>query len=63
MSNLDRIQQAMRDTPRELFVPEDLRHLAELDRPLPIGYDQTISQPTTVYQMLEWPMFSLVTRY
>ena len=36
---------AIRAVPRELFVPEHLRHEAYDDTPLPIGADQTISQP------------------
>ena len=34
--------------PRHLFVPENLRHLAYANHPLPIGHDQTISQPAIV---------------
>ncbi len=36
---------AMLNVPRHKFVPEDIRHLSYLDRPLPIGSGQTISQP------------------
>ncbi|MCJ8501778.1 protein-L-isoaspartate(D-aspartate) O-methyltransferase [Desulfatitalea alkaliphila] len=42
---------AMERVPRHLFVPEGVRHLAYHDRPLPIGYDQTISQPYIVALM------------
>ncbi|MFC1721460.1 protein-L-isoaspartate(D-aspartate) O-methyltransferase [Patescibacteria group bacterium] len=35
------------------FVPEGQKPHAYDDRPLPIGFDQTISQPTTVAFMLE----------
>lgn len=42
---------AMRTVPRHLFVPESLRHEAYTDRPLPIGNDQTISQPFIVAYM------------
>lgn len=35
------------------FIPEDMRNLAELNEALPIGYNQTISQPLTVAFMLE----------
>jgi len=38
---------------RALFVPDELRLEAYGDYPLPIGGDQTISQPTTVAIMLE----------
>jgi protein-L-isoaspartate(D-aspartate) O-methyltransferase len=34
--------------PREAFVDPDLRELAYADRPLPIGFGQTISQPYIV---------------
>jgi protein-L-isoaspartate(D-aspartate) O-methyltransferase len=48
-----RVLQAMRDTPRHLFVPESLREYAYEDRPLPIGSRQTISQPYIVAFMTE----------
>jgi protein-L-isoaspartate(D-aspartate) O-methyltransferase len=44
---------AMRKVPRHEFVPEPLRSRAYLDRPLPIGHDQTISQPFIVAFMTE----------
>lgn len=37
--------------PRHLFVPKDERRGAYEDRPLPIGFDQTISQPYIVALM------------
>lgn len=43
-----RVLQAMRSVPRHLFVPEELREHAYSDYPLPIGYEQTISQPYIV---------------
>jgi len=42
---------AMRKVPRHLFVPENLRSQAYRDMPLPIGYEQTISQPYMVAYM------------
>lgn len=39
--------------PRELFVPEALRAEAYEDRPLPIGFGQTISQPYIVALMIQ----------
>ncbi len=42
---------AMESVPRHLFVPEGDRHLAYEDHPLPIGYEQTISQPYIVAYM------------
>ncbi len=44
---------AMRSVPREAFVPEKYRVSAYDDRPLPIGEDQTISQPYMVALMTE----------
>lgn len=44
---------AMRNVPRELFLPEDLREFAYEDTPLPIAGEQTISQPYIVAFMAE----------
>ena len=44
---------AMLDVPREAFVPETYRDHAYTDAPLPIGEDQTISQPYIVAYMAE----------
>jgi len=51
---MDRIDQAFLQVDRQNFIPSQLKHLAFIDSPLPIGYGQTISQPTTVRLMLEW---------
>lgn len=40
-------------TPRELFVPDALKHKAYENTALPIGQGQTISQPYTVAKMTE----------
>jgi protein-L-isoaspartate(D-aspartate) O-methyltransferase len=48
-----RVLEAMRKVPRHEFVPEDERHEAYDDRPLPIGHGQTISQPYIVAFMTE----------
>lgn len=48
-----RVLRAMRTVPRHLFVPPALREQAYLDQPLPIGADQTISQPYMVAFMTE----------
>lgn len=45
--------EAMRRIPRHLFVSPELRGVAYADRPLPIGYGQTISQPYIVALMTE----------
>ena len=44
---------AMREVPREAFVPEEMADLAYEDYPLPIGEGQTISQPYIVAYMTE----------
>ena len=44
---------AMRNVPRHLYVPYAQRRNAYQDRPLPIGYGQTISQPYIVAFMTE----------
>lgn len=49
----ERVLQAMREVKRELFVPEQLLVEAYANYPLPIGHQQTISQPYTVAFMLE----------
>jgi protein-L-isoaspartate(D-aspartate) O-methyltransferase len=48
-----RVLAAMRSIPREHFVPLESRHMAYQDKPLPIGYDQTISQPFIIALMTE----------
>lgn len=49
----ERVLAAMRRVPRHRFVPEAQRANAYQDRPLPIGSDQTISQPLIVALMSE----------
>ena len=44
----ERVLAAMAEVPREEFVPEDLRGRAYADSALPIGEEQTISQPWIV---------------
>ncbi len=44
---------AFMNVPREKFVPESYRDYAYEDRPLPIGHQQTISQPYIVAYMTE----------
>jgi protein-L-isoaspartate(D-aspartate) O-methyltransferase len=48
-----RVLDAMRRVPREAFVPENLRFAAYENQPLPIGHDQTISQPLMVALMTQ----------
>ncbi|MCA9173814.1 MAG: protein-L-isoaspartate(D-aspartate) O-methyltransferase [Planctomycetales bacterium] len=47
------VLEAMRRVPREQFVPVEERDAAYEDRPLPIGFGQTISQPFTVAYTIE----------
>jgi protein-L-isoaspartate(D-aspartate) O-methyltransferase len=47
------VLEAMRRVPRHAFVPDHLDAQAYDDRPLPIGEDQTISQPYIVAAMTE----------
>jgi protein-L-isoaspartate(D-aspartate) O-methyltransferase len=49
----ERVLTAMERVPRELFVPEKLRDRAYDDAALPIGADQTISQPYMVARICE----------
>ncbi|MCE9519698.1 MAG: protein-L-isoaspartate(D-aspartate) O-methyltransferase [Verrucomicrobia bacterium] len=49
----ERVLMAMREVPRHEFVPDDLRDQAYEDRALPIGWEQTISQPYIVAFMTE----------
>ena len=48
-----RVLEAMRDSPRHLFLDEALSTRAYEDLALPIGYQQTISQPYIVARMTE----------
>jgi len=48
-----RVLRALDDVHREWFLPPDLIHAAYDDRPLPVGFGQTISQPYIVACMTE----------
>ncbi len=48
-----RVLESMRTVPRHALVPEAVRASAYADRPLPIGYGQTISQPYIVALMTD----------
>ncbi|MCC2593526.1 methyltransferase domain-containing protein [Tessaracoccus sp. OS52] len=48
-----RVRAAMGAAPRSAFLPDNLRDLWRLDRPLPLSHGQTNSQPSTVVAMLE----------
>jgi len=49
----ERVLRVIEQVPRHLFVPPALRSEAEADKPLPIGWGQTISQPFIVAFMTE----------
>ena len=46
-----RLEEAMLEVPRHVFVPKELRDAAYEDRPLPIGFGQTVSAPHMVAMM------------
>ena len=48
-----RVLAAFARVPRSFFVPDEARDEAEADRPLEIGWGQTISQPYVVAAMIE----------
>ena len=48
-----RVVEAMKRVPREAFVPQEYYHAAYEDRPLSIGFGQTISQPFIVALMIQ----------
>jgi len=49
----ERVLDVMRQTPRHIFIDEALSHRAYEDTALPIGFNQTISQPFIVARMTE----------
>jgi protein-L-isoaspartate(D-aspartate) O-methyltransferase len=49
----DRVLAAMAKVPRHEFVPVEIQAYAYLNRPLPIGFDKTISQPLMVAVMTD----------
>jgi protein-L-isoaspartate(D-aspartate) O-methyltransferase len=49
----DRVLRAMAKVPRQEFVPVEVKPYAYLNRPLPIGFDKTISQPLIVAVMTD----------
>jgi len=48
-----KVLDAFRKVPREIFVPDDVKEYSYQDGPLPIGKEQTISQPYIVAEMVE----------
>lgn len=51
---MSKIDQAFQLLKRSNFLPLAMKPMAGLDSPLPIGHNQTNSQPSTVGRMLEW---------
>lgn len=51
---MNRIDQAMQVVSRSQFLPPEVRMRSRVDVPLPIGFGQTNSQPSTVRLMLKW---------
>jgi len=49
----EKLLNAFKEVPRELFIKDDFEEEAYGDYPLPIGSGQTISQPTTVMLMTQ----------
>lgn len=49
----ERVLEIFREVPRDKFVPEHVKEYSYHDGPLPIGKDQTISQPYIVAEMVE----------
>jgi protein-L-isoaspartate(D-aspartate) O-methyltransferase len=50
----DDVENAIRNTPRHLFVPDSQKNEAYENAPVPIMNGQTISQPSVVARMTEW---------
>ena len=51
---MHRVDEAFQTIGRADFLPDAVKDEADIDAPLPIGYGQTNSQPSTVRQMLIW---------
>jgi protein-L-isoaspartate(D-aspartate) O-methyltransferase len=49
----ERVLRAMARVPRQEFVPVEVQQYAYLNRPIPIGFDKTISQPLMVAVMTD----------
>jgi protein-L-isoaspartate(D-aspartate) O-methyltransferase len=49
----ERVLGAMAKVPRHDFVPVEVQRYAYLNRPIPIGFDKTISQPFMVAVMTD----------
>ena len=54
MTSAISLESAFKRAPRADFLPSNVKDDANIDAPLPIGFGQTNSQPSTVYNMLNW---------
>lgn len=61
-ANQSRVERAMRGVHRELFLPAEQRAHAGEDTALPIGWEQTVSQPSLVAHMTEQLELSVRSR-
>lgn len=50
----DNLDKAFNAIPRREFLPDEVKDMADIDAPVPIGFGQTNSQPYTVMLMLTW---------
>lgn len=51
---IKRLDQAFSRIDRSEFLPDPVKGVSQVNSPLPIGHNQTNSQPSTVYKMLQW---------
>ena len=49
----EKVIQIFKNIPRRIFIPKIYRFMESYDKPLPIGHNQTISQPSLVAFMTE----------
>lgn len=54
MSKNNELYNFYKELDRSLFVDKEQKAFAMMDSPLPIGYGQTVSQPSLVYKMVEY---------
>ncbi len=59
---IKRLERAFQQVNRRHFMSPRRRHMADINAAVPIGFGQTISQPSTVAQMLLWLAPSLDQR-
>lgn len=54
MSSNKELYDFFKSLDRSAFMNDEYKEYAHYDKPFPIGFKQTISQPTLVYKMTEW---------